>query len=55
MESDCVRYEWSTNFLRDTKETVTDETEFVADSSVSGMKPDIEIAERGFNTEWYVR
>ncbi len=41
-------------FLRDTKESVTDETEFVADSSVYGMKPDIEIAERGFNTEWYV-
>jgi hypothetical protein len=41
-------------FLKDTKDTVTDNTEFVADSSVSGMKPDIEIAERGYNTEWYV-
>ena len=41
-------------FLKDTKETVMDDTEFVASPSVSGMKPDMEIAERGYNTEWYV-
>lgn len=41
-------------FLKATKKTVNDNSVFLAEPSSYGMKPDINISEKGFNTEWYV-